>query len=235
MTISIGIQNPRIANLSQLLQEGTFEVPFFQREYSWTKDHWTDFIEDVDLALKKDRGHFFGFMTLKKGESSDYEIIEGQQRITTVIIFLCAIRDLCIELGLDETKNEITKFITSASSFFKKSLPPTPKLTLSRVNKDFFKSLIQVTSTLGEKEHEFKQQIGVIYSNKLIFDCYKYFHKNLSQKIEGHPLDRKDKNLNFLAGSALENFFVAVTEVNDHLVAYNMFQTINDRGLDLTL
>ena len=137
-TVDIGIHNIKPSNIGQLLGEGPFQVPFFQREYSWTKDHWADFLEDVQEALQKKRGHFFGFMTLKKTTNGDTEIIEGQQRMTTVILFLCAIRDLCYEHNLEKTQNKITSFI-SKSSMVESHLPTTPVLTLSRINKEFFK------------------------------------------------------------------------------------------------
>jgi uncharacterized protein with ParB-like and HNH nuclease domain len=233
MTVDVGIHNHRILSMQQLFNEGRFQIPYFQREYSWSKDHWTDFFADLNKALDKKRGHFFGFITLRKA-GSQFEIIEGQQRMTTVITFLCTVRDLCIELGLEKTQNKIEGFI-SQSSMVESHLPPTSTLTLSHVNRDFFKTLVEKPGTYKDKEKEFKLKTGVIPSNKLIFDCYKYFHQNLSQAIEGLSLENKNKRLLSLSGTTLEYFIVSATDVSDHLVAYNMFQTINDRGLDLTL
>jgi uncharacterized protein with ParB-like and HNH nuclease domain len=232
-TVDIGIHNIRTTNIWQLLGEGPFQVPFFQREYSWTKDHWADFLEDVREALQKRRGHFFGFMTLKKTADGDCEIIEGQQRMTTVILFLCAIRDLCYELNLEKTQNKITSFI-SKSSMVESHLPTTPVLTLSRINKEFFKPFVKDIKHFNQREKEFKSK-STVPSNKLIFNCYSYFHTNLSKEIDGIELNEKDKTLESLAGAALEYLIVVTTEVSDHLVAYSMFQTINDRGLDLAL
>jgi len=232
-TVDIGIHNIKTPNMAQLLGEGPFQVPFFQREYSWTKDHWADFFEDVKEALQKKRGHFFGFMTLKKTTNGDSEIIEGQQRMTTVILFLCAIRDLCYELNLQKTQNKITGFI-SKGSMVESHLPPTPVLILSRINKDFFKTFVKDIKHFNQREKEFKSK-PMVPSNKLLFNCYNYFHTNLSKEIEGIELDEKDKKLESLAGATLEYFIVVTTEVSDHLVAYSMFQTINDRGLDLAL
>jgi len=231
--VDIGVHNINTKSIGQLLGEGPFQVPFFQREYSWTKDHWVDFLEDVQEALQKKRGHFFGFMTLKKTTNGDSEIIEGQQRITTVILFLCAIRDLCYELNLETTQDKINSYITQ-SSMLESHLPPIPLLTLSRINKDFFKTFVKDIKNFNQREKEFKSK-PTVPSNKLIFNCYNYFHTNLSREIEGFDIDEKDKKLKSLAGAALEYFIVVTTEVSDHLVAYNMFQTINDRGLDLAL
>jgi hypothetical protein len=231
--VDIGIHNINTKNIGQLLGEGPFQVPFFQREYSWTKDHWADFLEDVQEALQKKRGHFFGFMTLKKTTNGDSEIIEGQQRMTTVILFLCAIRDLCNELNLKTTQNQITGYI-SKSSMVESHLPPIPVLTLSRINKDFFNTFVKDIKNFNQREKEFKSK-PTVPSNRLIFLCYNYFHANLSKEIEGIDLNEKDKKLLSLAGAALEFLIVVTTEVSDHLVAYSMFQTINDRGLDLAL
>jgi len=231
--VDIGIHNIISTSIGQLLGEGPFQVPFFQREYSWTKDHWADFLEDVQEALQKKRGHFIGFMTLKKTTNGDSEIIEGQQRMTTVILFLCAIRDLCYEHNLETTQNKITNYI-SKSSMVESHLPPIPVLTLSRINKDFFNAFVKDIKNFNQREKEFKFK-STVPSNKLIFNCYNYFHTNLSKEIDGIDLDEKDKKLKSLAGAALEYLIVVTTEVSDHLVAYSMFQTINDRGLDLAL
>ncbi len=235
MAVDIGISNPEIIPLDTLLRKGCFEVPFFQREYSWSKDFWIDLFGDICRSMEKNRGHFFGFMTLKKGNEVDFEIVEGQQRLSTVTIFLCVMRDLCAELNINDLKEDIDRSFIYTGGIFTIAHVKNYKLTLSRINRDFFKQYIQTYSPLVDKEKSYKKESHVDPSNKLIYDCYKYFYQQLSDGVKGLALPEKKEKLKSFGAILLNNFFVATTQVNDHLVAYNMFQTINDRGLDLAL
>ena len=73
-----------------------FEIPLFQRNYKWNKDHVQDLLGDFDDIIDQQKDvHFFGAMIFfQQAASSDKpvinEIIDGQQRLTTLFLFLCA-------------------------------------------------------------------------------------------------------------------------------------------------
>ena len=88
MEKTLGIKNLGKKYIYELIHSGiTYEMPFFQRVFSWTKDNWKDLFKDIKNLSIKDQEHFFGFMTFKEGNNTDFEIIEGQQRLTTITIF----------------------------------------------------------------------------------------------------------------------------------------------------
>ncbi len=66
------------------------EVPFFQRPYVWNEDNWEDLIESLLGGLDKKTGIFLGSIILKEQESNSeykkYQVIDGQQRLTTLSI-----------------------------------------------------------------------------------------------------------------------------------------------------
>ena len=72
------------------------EVPFFQRSYVWKEDLWSRLLEDMEYVVKTRRPHFLGSIILKTGRSpqagdkfsSCRTIVDGQQRLTTFLIFL---------------------------------------------------------------------------------------------------------------------------------------------------
>ena len=72
------------------------EVPFFQRQYVWNEELWSRFIEDMEFVVKTDRTHFFGAIILKTGRkkrpgekfSKCYTVVDGQQRLTTFVLFM---------------------------------------------------------------------------------------------------------------------------------------------------
>ena len=82
---------PDIFNNSTLI-----EVPFFQRQYVWGEELWSRFIEDMEYVVKTDRPHFLGAIILKTGRkkqpgekfSKCYTVVDGQQRLTTFILFM---------------------------------------------------------------------------------------------------------------------------------------------------
>ena len=84
------------------------EVPFFQRPYVWDEDLWSRFIEDMEFVVKTKRPHFFGAIILKDngnpGPGSQYAshltIVDGQQRLTTYLLFM---KVLCLKLKQPST------------------------------------------------------------------------------------------------------------------------------------
>jgi hypothetical protein len=100
--------------LSQLLSPAQdFEVPAFQRAYSWTTDEAGQLIEDLLLALDEadaqgeSGGYFLGPILLLDGERSEargksprtFQIIDGQQRLATLTVLACVLRDLVRRAG----------------------------------------------------------------------------------------------------------------------------------------
>ncbi len=80
-----------------------YQVPMYQRRYIWNETNWSalwnDIRSQVDLKLSGgDSSHFVGVIVtrpIKNGQISKFEIIDGQQRLATFQIILCAIRDIC--------------------------------------------------------------------------------------------------------------------------------------------
>ena len=80
-----------------------FFVPFFQRSYVWDTENWTTFWEHVEDVLKRSESkvqaeHFIGTIIIKQKEGTrlgelSYDLIDGQQRLMTVALFLKAIGD----------------------------------------------------------------------------------------------------------------------------------------------
>lgn len=100
------------------------EVPLFQRQYVWHEDqHWLPLWEDIERkfieALNGSvdaRNHFLGALVLDQQQTPTgfvvvRQIIDGQQRLTTLQIFLAAYRDFCTEQGCDEHAAECDKFL----------------------------------------------------------------------------------------------------------------------------
>lgn len=79
------------------------EVPFFQRSYVWREDLWARFLEDMEFVVNANKPHFLGSIILKEGPkpqgelySSIKTVVDGQQRLTTFLVFM---KVLCLKLN----------------------------------------------------------------------------------------------------------------------------------------
>ena len=79
-----------------------FIIPVYQRAYSWDKTNLTVFLEDIVEQCNKDNGYSYGNILLEIIEDGKkYEVIDGQQRLTTLIIFMRALIDVLQSKGAD--------------------------------------------------------------------------------------------------------------------------------------
>ena len=135
--------------LEELLKKDTrYIVSFFQREYSWTQDDWSDLLFDILKCNDQSSDHFFGFMALRKVDDC-ISIIEGQQRFSTITIFISLIRDILKERQNKKWAEIERSYIKSVDELSEDS-NITYKLELSEMNKSFFKDFIkkQITQTI---------------------------------------------------------------------------------------
>src|SRR4030042_6233456 len=84
-------------DLRELLNSAFYIIPRFQRPYSWDKENVQDFWNDA-IANREDDYFIGSFVVYKIGEDS-FGIVDGQQRITTITMLLCAIRDAFLVNG----------------------------------------------------------------------------------------------------------------------------------------
>lgn len=87
-----------ISLLTLISNVHSFEVPNFQRNYSWTDDQIDSFHSDLKFARMRKTDHFLGSTILMKTdltntEDKSYQIIDGQQRLTTIFMYIALIRD----------------------------------------------------------------------------------------------------------------------------------------------
>jgi hypothetical protein len=232
---NIGLSNISQATLDGLLREyKVYQIPYFQREYSWGKDQWSDFYEDAIKAKEDDKPHFFGFMTFREDRDNKLLIIEGQQRFTTVMILLALIRDLFY--SYDDAKWEKYETSIKYEDHLVPDNPPAYKLVLSEINKEFFQEKILMVGKPHEKIADLNTlEPRMNLSNKLIYECYIYFNTQINNKISNFGPRQKKEFLIDVERTVLRRFIIIKTEVSDNKAAYNIFQTLNDRGLDLTI
>ena len=89
--------------VTELFQSATYEIPAFQRDYSWTKEQCEDLWADLNNLLEgQHKAHFIGPMVvIRHGDKNqrNYLVIDGQQRLTTLQMIIALLRDHWVELN----------------------------------------------------------------------------------------------------------------------------------------
>ena len=162
----------RVTSISEILNEGLFTVPVYQRPYSWGKDEVGVFLDDLDL-LGTDEQHLFGMIVLTPSIHSTtsnaiFDIIDGQQRLTTCLLTLAIchdkLKDLSYSEGLNsdsdlkeelqEIKSELNGLLWSRTARRQRLLTENESLLEQRILKCFLTDPSKLKSDEFEKKDE---------------------------------------------------------------------------------
>lgn len=225
---------PDIPSFRDIIGNGKkYKIPPYQRDYSWSKENWEDLWEDFLWIEKTSSPHYTGSIVLNKinKDDYDYEIIDGQQRLTTLTIYAVstiAILQELISKNIDALENkdridEIGRVYIGIKDMT--SLLYTSKLTLNKNNDTFFQDyILRIRNPISYNKLK--------DSEKSLYDCYNYFKNQISLKFkEG---DDGEKMTNFLDNIVGKKIFFIRIIVDDDTNAYTIFETLNARGVDLT-
>jgi len=220
-------------NLSDLLSgEKRFEVPLYQRDYSWKEEHWEDLWNDIlEVTSGDDSKHYMGSLVLQQHEDRKYKIIDGQQRITTLSIFVISILSILkdfIETDNDAENNRTRSDIVRSRYVGDRdpsSLRYSSKLRLNNNNNDIYERfIIQL-----EEPHNFRSTNP---SSKLMLKCGQYFKNKIYEYIGENTSG--EYIVNFLTNDVARKLIFIQIEVEDELSAYTVFETLNARGIELS-
>lgn len=226
------LMTPSTTSLSGLLGNGvTYKVPIFQRDYSWKNDNWTDLWEDIKILLNTGKDHYMGAVVLQKIGEKQFLVIDGQQRFTTMSLLALAtirkIQDL-IDAGVEpednaERINELRRGFLGQKD--PASLHYSSKLFLNENNDPFYqRNLLQLISPQNERT--------LIDSDQLLWQGYDFFYKKIGEYFQNTT---GAKLATFLSKSIGDKTMFIKIEVEDELSAYTLFETLNYRGVNLTV
>ncbi len=121
--------------LKDVFLESGYSIPNYQRDYAWKEKNFKDLWEDLEEAIeynKKGQGHFIGTMVVAKNEYNKklHDIIDGQQRTTTIFMLLHVLANEQNE----EDKQETRKYLYQKGEL---------KLEVAPQNQSFFKTLLE--------------------------------------------------------------------------------------------
>jgi uncharacterized protein with ParB-like and HNH nuclease domain len=208
----------------------TYKIPLFQRDYSWREENWEDLWFDIINIIETGASHYMGALIFKTVNNEDeLLIIDGQQRLATIIIIVVAgiklIEDL-VEKKINTKDNEerikilSSKFIgeKDATSLFYKS-----KLLLNKKDNPFFQEYIL-------KRKKPLNILKLHYSQKLLYKAFEYYYTKMKNELSNKKGEEISDFLENIIAKKL--VFIQIT-VADDLSAYTVFETLNARGIEL--
>lgn len=201
-----------------------FRIPDYQRPYAWEAEQATQLLDDLVEALDRDTDepYFLGSVVLvKRKESSDAEVIDGQQRLTTVTILLAVLRDLTDD---DELRIDLEKMVAEPGNKIRK-LEPKPRLALRARDAAFFRDMVQSTDSI-DALLKLKPDALKTDAQRAVQVNARALHQLLSTWSEERRLE--------LVGMLSERTFLVVVSTPDLNSAHRIFSVMNARGLDLS-
>ncbi len=204
--------------------EFAFTVPPYQRPYAWENEQVRELLTDVSsalddaLATKDPVTYFLGSIVLiKKPGAPNADVVDGQQRLTTLTILFAVLRDL------SDGKTAIKRhsYICEEGDP-DKGTKDRYRLTPRRQDADFFKLHVQAegtTQNLTGEEGESRSQ-RLMTSNAFFF----------REQLRKWDAAKRDDLFAFL----VQRCYLVVISVANVETAHRVFTVLNARGLDLT-
>lgn len=216
-----------------------FIIPFFQRSYVWKIDNWSELWENIvevinESETNSNSEHFIGTIIVQQAQTEKlgsliYNLIDGQQRLTTICLLLKALHDASKDEAL---RNWILSLLIYIDSYGEKNL----RIIHSKVDKEHFQKILLANDnndslyipfitkfqTLNRKERD----IYLDSMNK-IDGAYLFFRVNIKEQL--HP-DQIRTFVTILL-EKLPVIHMALTKEDD---VQHIFDTINSLGVRLT-
>ena len=212
--------------IGHVLSDRRLAVPVYQRSYSWDEDEVNDFWSDLYGSYKSGSEYFIGNIVLsEQGTQDAITIIDGQQRLATTQIMYAVIRDVFERNGDDKRAGIVQdKYISSPDL---ESGGDFPRLKLNSDDSPYYRKLIV--------DAEDPETVSILKrSHQLIRESYEQLLANLSSEAAKAGEDWT-VFLNDWANYLENGVRVVVVDVPTEADAFLIFETLNDRGADLTI
>ena len=217
--------NPVPENIQSILNaSANLKVPKYQREYKWGTSEAGEFWEDLESYLDSPNDHLFLgnlIFDIHELQGKKIWIIDGQQRITTILILLIACRELAKRINAIKIANKIQEKIcfedSATGEFLGSRLTASESIrsVFDHLCKDDWDGVFPERLTNGKQVKRQSNRLKPIYS---------YF----SNKISTFDQPKLSKLL-----TALYSSYIIRIDIEDEIEAFKIFERTNARGIDL--
>ncbi len=216
-----------------ITQRKLFAVPLHQRNYSWGDEQVEQFLRDIKLAFTdKPQDYFIGLMVLQGPTKGVWEVLDGQQRLTTVTMIYSAIRNWLKERSFDRDANQIEAEYLGVRHLGGEFLT---RVRLNSLNHDLFDRHVIKASPTDEIRRE-RDQLARRTSNALLLGAALACRDWIAEVANalGDTTESKAKGLFRLSRFLETGVKVVTVDVATDADAYILFESLNNRGADLS-
>lgn len=224
-----------------MLRDGFYEIPRFQRPYSWSAQEVDDFLEDVIVQSGPD--YFIGSMVVYSIGTESFAVVDGQQRLTTITLMLAALRDLAAQLGHAGTARGLQKLIEREDDNDKRRFILQPQTSYPFFQREIQRFSADGNGDGGDSGSPPKPTQPVGPEERALANGYIRIGDFVREAVEPILTDETIANderakralarLEEIRDKVL-GLRVIFVEVDNEDDAYFIFETMNTRGKDLT-
>ena len=221
---------PQLMSVNDLFANSLFHVPDYQRAYAWEQKQWDDLWEDIREGMRTGTTHFLGTVVLMAQDDSRrdeqgrplrvFDVVDGQQRLTTLCLLLLAVHERVRGVSEPVSRGIWVDFVEHGEGL--------RKLQLGGLNKEYFDSLLSAVARNDALPYSHRSTDGRLR------DGVGRFSNLMDGWLQTQTLGPAASNLD-LASYVRERLQVLRYVTDSQALAIKMFQTVNDRGKELSL
>lgn len=228
------VEDPTVANILSTDMLKIYDIPRYQREYTWNQRDWANLYDDI---TQNDAGYFLGSFIVVNGtvdskrDTIHYEVIDGQQRLTTLSLFLAAVYARIMEhkdsidddMMLDDIRPLRNRLILKSDKSKTRVIPQVQNHNLEDY-RWILKEHIGLDAVMQKPKF-----LGLRKMSK----AFNYFYDRLGEDVEGRDGIECVRCLLDICRLVCSAVVVQIT-VDSHADAYTLFASLNNRGVPLS-
>lgn len=195
-----------------------FRIPSYQRPYAWEREHVTALLDDLETARTELPDYFLGSIVLVSSPDGYQDVIDGQQRLTSLTLLISLISHLLPP----EQADNLAPFLRQQGNPVM-GLPTTYRLTVREQEQEFFEKHVQEPGGLESLLNTEPEKLREV--ERRIQDNAKALLERLQHVDAASLVD--------LATYIAQHAFLVVVRADQFETAYRIFTVMNDRGLEL--
>lgn len=228
------VEDPTVANILSTDMLKIYDIPRYQREYTWNQRDWANLYDDI---TQNDAGYFLGSFIVVNGtvnskmDTIHYEVIDGQQRLTTLSLLLAALYTRIMEhkdsidddMMLDDIRPLRNRLILKSDKSMTRVIPQVQNHNLED-NRWILKEHIGLDAVVQKPKF-----LGLRKMSK----AFNYFYDRLGEDVGGRDGIECVRCLLDICRLVCSAVVVQIT-VDSHADAYTLFASLNNRGVPLS-
>ena len=223
------VNNYPVSQIFDIEASVVYAVPKYQREYTWSKNQWENLFDDV---LENDFGYFLGSIicinqTTDVLSVQQLEVVDGQQRLTTLSLLFAAIYDALKSKDDLLDDDQRVELINLKRKLVLKNSDDKLRVTPQVQNSNYadYQAVLAQLKVIRPKDFP-------SYSvRRKIVRAFRYFQNRIKELIEGED-NQIVSLLSFL--EKVNKAALVKIEVSSHTDAYILFESLNNRGMPLS-